>query len=163
MKLFKSFSGTLIDIVDVFMNQDKNTIGCFKLMSVEDDNKDIVNFIVFPQTYFVNYETLSIGDKATGFYDANAPVPLIFPPQYRALVMSKNHVGKNVKVSYFNNELVSSDNQLKIIPSSKTKIVLQNNQYFTQNISNRNLIVVYGPSTKSIPTQTTPYEIVVIC
>lgn len=163
MKYFKSFSGSLIDIVDIFMNQDKDTIGCFKLMSVENDNKDIVNFIVSPQTYFINHETLNIGDKVTGFYYANAPVPLIFPPQYRALLMSKNHIDKNVKVSYFNNELISIDNQLKIIPSPETKILLRNNQYFTQDISNRNLIVLYGPSTKSIPAQTTPYEIIVIC
>ena len=29
--------------------------------------------------------------------------------------------------------------------------------------TNRNLIVIYGATTKSIPAQTTPYKIIVMC
>lgn len=38
-----------------------------------------------------------------------------------------------------------------------------NDQSFTGNPANRNLIVIYGASTKSIPAQTIPYIVVVIC
>ena len=38
---------------------------------------------------------VTLGDMVTGFYDANAPVPLIFPPQFRAIVMAKDtHISK---------------------------------------------------------------------
>ena len=99
----------------------------------------------------------------TGFYDANAPVPMIFPPQFRAIVMARDTQYQNVKVDYFNNQLVSSDNNLKLNIAPWTQIVLENGQAFTRNPANRNLIVVYGATTKSIPAQTTPYKIIVMC
>lgn len=37
------------------------------------------------------------------------------------------------------------------------------NQTFTLNPVNRNLLVVFGPTTMSIPVQTTPYKIIVMC
>jgi hypothetical protein len=118
---------------------------------------------VSPTTYFVNHETVSVGDKVTGYYDGNAPAILIFPPQYPALIMVKESTNQNVKVDYFNDQLKSSDGQLKINLSPYTQILLANNQKFTGNPTNRNLIVIYGPTTKSIPAQTTPYKVIVWC
>jgi hypothetical protein len=106
---------------------------------------------------------LRLGDLVTGFYDANAAVAMIFPPQLRAIVMARDSRYQNVKVDYFNSQLVSSDNSLSLNISPYTQIVLENGQAFTKIPANRNLIVVYGPTTKSIPAQTTPYEIIVIC
>jgi len=37
------------------------------------------------------------------------------------------------------------------------------NQTFTLNPVNRNLLDVFGPTTMSIPVQTTPYNIIVMC
>ncbi len=106
---------------------------------------------------------VGIGDWVTGFYDADAPVPLIYPPQFRAIVMVKNVPYLNVKVDYFNSQLESRDGKLKLNIAPTAQIVLKNGQAFTGNPANRNLIVVYGPATKSIPAQTTPYKIVVMC
>lgn len=99
----------------------------------------------------------------TGFYDEDAPVPLIYPPQYKAIVVAINVQGCSVKVDYFNSQLVSSDGTLKINISPYTQIILENGQAFSGNPANRNLIVIYSPSTKSIPAQTTPYKIIVMC
>jgi hypothetical protein len=93
----------------------------------------------------------------------DVPVPLIFPPQYRAVIMVKDTPYQNVKVDYFNSQLESSDGKLKLNIAPSTQIVLRNGQAFTRYPSNRNLIVVYGPTTKSIPAQTTPYKIIVVC
>ena len=122
-----------------------------------------MNFVVQPDTYFVDHVMVSRGDIVTGFYDINSPVPLIFPPQFRAIVMAKNSLYQNVKVDYFNNQLVSSDNSLKLNIAPWTQITLKNGQAFTGNPSNRNLIVVYGATTRSIPAQTSPYKIIVMC
>lgn len=163
MKKFASFHGTITMITDFSVSSSGKDAGCYKLMTVQNSSGDIVNFAVGPDTYFVYHITLSAGDNVTGFYDANAPAILIFPPQYKALVMAKDSAYENVKVDYFNNELISSDNSLKLNIAPCTKIVLENSQLFTGNPENRNLIVVYGPSTKSIPAQTVPYKIIVMC
>lgn len=163
MTNFQSFYGVVTMINDFLIDQTSEKDGCYKLISVEDGNGSLVNFVVEPCTYFVNQEIVTAGDMVTGFYDADAPVPLIFPPQFRAIVMAKDTKFTNVKVAYFNNQLVSSDNTLKLNIAPYTQILLRNGQPFTRNPANRNLIVIYGPTTRSIPAQTTPYKIIVLC
>lgn len=158
---FKSFSGIITGISDLSTGQGDS--GCYKLFTVQNRVGDIVNFIVSPTTYILDQVMLKVGDMVTGYYDANAPAPLIFPPQYSALIMTLNNAMINVKVDFFNSQLISSDGQLKLNVSPQTQITLQNGQLFTNNFANRNLIVLYGPTTRSIPAQTTPYKIIVWC
>jgi hypothetical protein len=67
-----------------------------------------------------------------------------------------------VKVDLFDNDYVSSDNSLKLNISDDTVIVSENGEAFTGELADRKLVVVYGPSTRSIPAQTTPEKIVVL-
>ncbi|GGH20287.1 hypothetical protein [Paenibacillus segetis] len=161
MTNFYSFHGTITMINDFFTGQ--NDEGCLKLISVDNGLGALVNFVVSPNTYFVNHEMVSVGDQVTGYYDGNAPAPLIYPPQYQAIVMVKNSPYQNVKVDYFNTELESSDGRLRLNISPYTQIVLTNGQLFSRTPANRDLIVIYGPTTKSIPAITTPYRIIVLC
>ncbi|WP_075619104.1 hypothetical protein [Paenisporosarcina indica] len=163
MVLFQSFQGTITMISDFPISTNGEDEGCYTLLSVDNGMGASVNFVVAPTTYFVDHVMVSVGDRVTGYYDGNAPVPLIYPPQYRALVMVKDNPNQNVKVDYFNSQLESRDGQLKLNLSPFTPIVLINGQAFTRNPANRNLIVIYGPTTRSIPAQTTPYEIIVWC
>lgn len=162
MPTFNSFNGRIIKIDD-FMTGDENTNGCYKLFTVQNREDSIVNFVVSPSTYFVNYETMKAGYPVIGFFDADVPVPLIYPPQYRALVMARTYRGQNIKLDYFNELLISSDGELKINTAPSTHTILENAQTFTQKLGNRYLLVIYGPTTRSIPAQTTPYSIVVMC
>ncbi|MBM7648194.1 hypothetical protein JOC78_001136 [Bacillus ectoiniformans] len=163
MVSFNSFRGKITMISDFFTGQNGDGEGCYRLMTVEDKTGAIVNFVVSPATYFVEQEVVMLGDQITGYYDANAPVPLIFPPQYRALIIVKDRPNQNVKVDYFNSQLISSDGQLKLNPSPYTQTLLTNGQPLLRSPANRNLIAIYGPSTKSIPAQTVPYKIIVWC
>ncbi|KMY55860.1 hypothetical protein AC623_19540 [Bacillus sp. FJAT-27231] len=163
MVKFKSYTGTITMISDLMSSQNDTGAGCYKLMSIDDGTGSIINFVVSPATYFVAHAMVAVGDKVTGYYDANAPVPLIFPPQYQALIMVKLNPLQNVKVDSFNSQLESRDGQLKLNLSPFTQIILTNGQAFSKNPANRNLIVIYGPSTKSIPAQTNPYKIIVLC
>ena len=160
---FQSFHGTVTMIGDFMTGANGDNEGCYRMISVDNGLGASVNFVVSPTTYFVDHEMVSVGDQITGYYDGNAPVPLIYPPQYRALVMVKENPYQNVKVDYFNSQLVSSDGQLRLNMSPYTRIVLTNGQLFIRNPANRDLIVTYGPTTKSIPAQTTPYRIIVLC
>lgn len=163
MQKFQSFHGIITMISDFWIDANGEGAGCYKLMSMENTSGTLVNFVVTPATYFVHHVMVAVGDLVTGFYDANKAVPYIFPPQFEAMVMARDNPCANVKVDYFNSELVSSDNQLRLNLSPSTRIVLENGQAFTRNPANRNLIVVYGATTRSIPAQTTPYEIIVMC
>ena len=160
---FLSITGTISTIEDFWINESQESLGCYKLISLQDDNGSTTNFVVSPDTYILNNDILLPGDRVTGYYDGNAPVPLIYPPQYRALVMHKAQSFPNIKVAYFNNQLVSSDNQLKLNLSPSTLIVIRNGLLFSRNPANRNLIVIYGPTTRSIPAQTSPYKVIVLC
>lgn len=160
---FLSFSGFVTMISDFQTGPSDQDGGCYRLLSIDNGYGEMVNFVVGPDTYFVNHEIVSIGDQVTGFYDANAPAPLIFPPQYRAVVIAKEKRSQNVKVDYFNRKFKSSDGSLRLNISLETEILLENGQLFNRNPANRNLIVVYGATTRSIPAQTTPSQIIVMC
>lgn len=162
MTAFGSFCGVITAIYDLTLGSEELT-GCYKIMTVQNREGNIVNFLILPTTYFVEHMMLQIGDPVIGYYDANAPVPLIYPPQYHAVVMAKLVPDYDVKVDYFNEQLVSSDGELKLNIAPYTKILLENGQAFNGNPANRDLIVLYGPTTRSIPAQTTPYKIIVLC
>lgn len=163
MKKISSVYGTVTMIQDYSVGSNEELTGCYKLMSLLREDGTIINFVISPTTYFLDRVRVSIGDRVTGFYDVNVPVILIYPPQYQALIITKDNPYQNVKVDYFDNQLVSSDGQLQLNISNYTSILLPNDQPFTLNPANRNLLVVYGPTTMSIPAQTTPYKIIVMC
>ncbi|WP_315072468.1 hypothetical protein [uncultured Clostridium sp.] len=160
---FAAFSGTVTWIEDFYPVQDDASVGCYKSISLENIDRGPVNFVISPGTYFVDHKLVEVGDEVTGFYDANVPALLIYPPQYPAIVMAKDTVYQNVTVDYFNNQLISSDGNLKLNIDISTEVILTNDQIFNRSPRNKNLIVVYGPTTKSIPAQTTPYKIIVLC
>lgn len=136
---------------------------CMQFFTVENAQGNIVNFLISPTTYFVHQEVIKKGDQIMAFYDANAPTPLIYPPQYSAVVVAKVTNQYFVKVSYFNEQLISEDGQLQLKLNRDTKAYLQNSQPFQGDMRNRNLIVLYGATTRSIPAQTAPYEVIVLC
>ncbi|HEX2947551.1 MAG TPA: hypothetical protein VHT96_16560 [Clostridia bacterium] len=162
MANFGSFSGVVTAISDFSTTAGAPT-GCYKLMSVQSTDGNVVNFVITPNTYFVDQVMVNPGDAVTGFYDANAPVPLIYPPQYRAVVIAKIRRNHNVKVDFFNSQLVSSDGTLRLNIGPFTQIIQENGQAFTGNPANKNLVVIYGTATMSIPAQTVPTRIIVLC
>lgn len=159
---FFSFKGSITSLSNFTINN-HDKIGCNIMMSVSDQSGSIVNFVVSPETYFPNQEVVQVGDMITGFYDGNAPAILIYPPQFPALLVVKDEPNRNVKADYFDTQLISSDGQLKLNIGSDTRVVLRNGQPFTGKLGNQNLVVFYGISTRSIPAQTTPTEVIVWC
>ena len=68
---------------------------CNLMVSIITEN-GIVNMVVTPDTYVVNNFRLRRGMSVIAFYDADAPAILIFPPQFRALVIAqKSPQGKS--------------------------------------------------------------------
>ncbi len=154
---FNSFTGTVKEITDF-----KGVEGS-KFVLVENQDGQQANLIISNSTYVVNNEKIDIGSVITGFYDANAPMLMIYPPQYNTEVVNvASSKGQCIKVDKFDKDLVSSDNMLKLNISKETEIISQDGKAFEGELANRNLVVLYGISTKSIPAQTNPDKIVVL-
>ncbi len=160
---FGKFHGTVAEIEEMAGFGAGRRSGCYKRFTVINEEGETVNFVVKPDTYFVNHEQVSVGMNVTGFYDANVPTILIYPPQYDAVVMAVDVPGQSVKVDWFDRNLLSWDRTLKLNIADSTELLLINNQPFDGTLANRTLIVIYGASTRSIPAQTTPDQVIVMC
>lgn len=159
---FGSVSGTIVELMPARIGN-RRANGCMIFATIEDMDGNTINFIMNPATYVVDFETLSVGMSVTFWYRMDAPMPLIYPPQYNAVVAAQNKNGRNIDVGYFNSGLVNEDMTLQLNMDGAVDVRTTNNQYFQGSPANHNLVVIYETSTRSIPAQTTPKEIVVLC
>lgn len=159
---YYSARGRVLQINDLHTNEEA-AYGCNKLLMIESDQGASFNFHVSPETYFIDPVKIKVGDYVIGFYAANAPALMVYPPQFCVTAMALDRDGRHIKVDRFDQNLVSADGQLKLLPAAGTDIILVNHQPFYGDIKNRNLIVEYTVTTRSIPAQTVPDKIIVLC
>lgn len=122
-----------------------------------------VTLLLTPETYVAGARPLRPRMRITAFYDANLPVPLIFPPQYTAILITPVSPGQNVAAGHFDENLLAEDGSLKLNIGRSTAILTANGQRFGCDPGGNLLLVYYGASTRSIPPQTTPDRIIVLC
>lgn len=154
--------GTIVDIMPTRQGG-RRADGCVLFITLETEEGETVNIILSPATYVVDYETLSVGMDCTFWYLADAPMILIYPPQYNAAVAARNKNSRMIDVSHYGKELVNQENTLKLKLDGSVDIRTINNQYFQGSPAEHDLVVIYETSTRSIPAQTTPKKIVVLC
>ncbi|WP_411336335.1 hypothetical protein [Ruminococcus gauvreauii] len=135
---------------------------CNRMISIMSSG-GITNFVVAPETFVVGCTRLRPGMRVAAFYDSDLPVPLIFPPQYRAEMITVLRPNENVKLDYFGKDLTSSDGTLSLNISRSTNVTTVNGQRFDCSPGGRILLVYYFNTTRSIPAQTTPEKIIVFC
>lgn len=135
---------------------------CSQLLTLRTMN-GVVNFILSPGTYVVDNTPLRTGMRIAAFYDSNLPVPLIYPPQYQAAFIGRIEPSENIMIAYFDSNLLSEENQLKLNIGSGTHVATANGQRFTCNLGEHLLIVYYRATTRSVPAQTTPDRVIVFC
>lgn len=165
MAAFGAYTG-IVTVIENFWTDAQHPSGCVKIMSIQTQDGNTINFVVEPSTYFVNGTVIRMGDIITGFYDRNTPVPMIYPPQYRAVVIARYSRAQNVLVDYFDERLISSDNTLQLSIAPSTRLSLTNRQPFTGSIKNRNLVVIYGNAPHYIPRvpkRIIPWQVIVLC
>ncbi|MCI5649640.1 MAG: hypothetical protein ACI4EG_04770 [Fusicatenibacter sp.] len=151
-----------IPVTGTILNLAAGSDCCSQMMTLRTES-GIVNFIIGPDTLIIDQRQLRQGMRVTAFYDGNMPVPLIYPPQYRALVAAALRRDEQVLISFFDRNLLSADQSLKLNIGRNTQITTGNGQRFPCNVGNRTLFVSYTATTRSIPPQTTPERIVVLC
>lgn len=154
---------TFVPVTGIIQNiSPMNNDCCSSMISIRT-NDGITNFVLSPSTYVIQETLLRPGMRITAFYDPSLPMPLIFPPQYQAVFITRNNTNDNVFAGYFNDDLVSEDNALKLNIARSTEILTSNGQRYNCSLTGKLLIVYYRNTTRSVPPQTTPRRIVVVC
>jgi len=154
---FNSFRGVVSEIS--ILNDNNNY---WNYILVENGEGTIANLVVTPDTYFVYNTMISVGSVITGYFAANAPVPMIYPPQYYTMVVAVEPLWQIIKVDYFDENLVSMDGMLKLDIGNRTEIITQDGNVYDGDLGNRLLVVYYGVSTRSIPAIAIPLKVVVL-
>lgn len=129
-----------IGVEGIVTNIEGNTI------IVEGDSE--THFIVSNETKY--QDEVEEGDKVRIYYDTTLSVIMIHPPQYGAVAIVKIEEDVNVKLDKFNDDLLSMDGALKLN--------LENDGKYTDKY----LLVKYFETTRSIPPQTMPLEVIII-
>lgn len=150
----------LVPVVGVILNITGS--GCCNQMITIRAEEGVVNFVISAETHVIDSSQLRPGMRVAAFYDKNLPIPLIFPPQYRAELITMLGRNEMIALNFFNRELTAEDNSLKLNVKRNTEIQTINGQNFLCDIGNRPLLVYYTATTRSIPPQTTPRRIVVL-
>lgn len=112
---------------------------------------------------FMGMEELKDGMKITRYTHKDTPVAMSLPPQLipDIIVVNESEDTGFINVSKFNEELVNIDNTLKILISEETVIVDGSGEKVAkEDLKNRDLIVFYTTSTKSIPAQAKAEKII---
>ena len=136
---------------------------CCSMMLSLISNSNIVNVVVSGDTTIIDNVRLRAGMRVAIFYDANLPVPAVYPPQYRAEIVTSLRRGQQAALGYFDENLVSADASLKLNIGPMTNVVTLNGQSYACSPENSELLVYYTNTTFSIPAMTTPQKIVVMC
>lgn len=99
---------------------------------------------------------IKAGDKITAVYTTNTPMALSYPGQMTPNIILVQNSDNSIKVDKFNEDMVSSDGSLKLITDDNTKLeAYKTKQVITQkDLKNKDLLVIYGATTRSIPAQT---------
>ena len=135
---------------------------CSMSVSLISDS-NIVNVVVSGDTTVIDNVRLRPCMRIAAFYDTNLPVPAVYPPQYQAEIVTSLRRGQQVMLDYFDDSLTSADGSLRLNIGPTTNVVTQNGQQYTCSPENTELLVYYTTTTFSIPAQTTPQKVIVLC
>lgn len=151
-----------VAITGTILSLSRGTDCCSQIMTIRSST-GIVNFVLSPETTVVESRRLRVGMRVSAFYDASLPVPLIYPPQYRAQLVTLVGRDEQAIIQFFDNSLTASDQSLRLNLSRSTPVETLNGQSFPCNPRNQYLLVYFSATTRSIPPQTTPRRIIVLC
>ena len=136
---------------------------CTLLIYIQTSYQETYQVLVDSNTYVLDQKPIRRGDNIIAFYDTTAPMPLIYPPQYRAAAVVLPAGGEYAMLDYFDRNLTNSENSLRLNLSGSTPLQLPNGQYYLGVPGGQYMLVLYTTHTKSIPAQTTPVRVIIFC
>ena len=127
---------TYIPVIGTILNIGRGSDCCSQMMSIRTAD-GIVNFTINADTLVIDSRQLRSGMRIAAFYDSSLPVPLIFPPQYHAKIVTVIGRNENVMLNYFGRNLIAADGSLRLNIARNTIIKTVNGQTVTCNLENR--------------------------
>lgn len=146
-------------VMDISIGEDDC---CSQMISMDIDGQQ-VNMILSHDTYVVDCMRLMPGMRLAAFYDSTQPVPLIYPPQYRAVIAAVLRPEEDAALAWFDESLTAVDGSLKLNLYPSTALSTLNGQAYFCSPANHYLLVYYSATTRSIPPQTSPGRVIVLC
>lgn len=142
------------------------------LIVQNEENSTQMIFPVTDEVLLLNSSTTEELEKAAMekglhvevYYDKNKPMPLIYPATItpKVIVVQDKEIGQ-VKLSKFDDNLISLDHELKLNLSEDTVLLNEQGERIKEDeLHGKELIVFYTFSTKSIPAQTSPKKIIAL-
>ena len=162
---YLSATGTVVSVQEC--EEQEGTL----LVSITDEDGNPATLVITDRTAFPFENGIAAGDVVTGYYLADAPMILIWPPQYTAAILVAGQPeGMAVAADRFytmdSNQdfMLSQSGQLAFRTDENTEIVLANGDDFSDgDIEGRRMIVIYGPFvTASYPAQATAIKVIVL-
>lgn len=101
-------------------------------------------------------------DFLLAYYDTRKPMVTIYPPEYKADVFMVASDQRSLFVGEFDERLIDTTNYLRLNIGEKTRIVDRNGGSYAGPLEGKELAILYGAATKSIPAQTSPELIVLL-
>ncbi len=139
------------------------TYYCTLSVQIQTMYQETYQVLVDSSAYVLDQKPIRRGDSIIAFYDTTAPMPLIYPPQYRAVAVVVRTCMEYAALDYFDQNLRNSDNTLVLTLSGATSLQLPNGQYYSGVPKDQYMLVLYTTTTRSIPAQTTPTRVIVFC
>ena len=142
--------------------------GCGLTLTLNSMDQGLIHIHLDGSTYVLNNRQMNVGDQVTCFYSTFAPVPLIYPPTYHAVVIAHTSAASYATLDVFTRQangcgLINTENSLQLNISGLTPRFLPNGQLFGGDLSGKLLLVIYSTTTRSIPAQTAPEQVIVFC
>ena len=155
---------SLIPVIGTVLSVRPQSSDCRnQMISMTTDNGP-VNAILSSDTTVVNSTRLRPSMRIGAYYDGSRPMPLIFPPQYQAVLVAVLRPGEQVLLGRFDRNLTSQnpDQPLRLNIAPSTTVQTLNGQNSTCPLGGRTLLVFYSNTTRSMPPQTTPRKVIVL-
>lgn len=169
-----SYTVNTVTVTEVTDNSIATTINTEDAENLENT----INYTIIDKTIVLGFakgdvksvKDIKKGDKITVYTDAYSPAPLIMPPQYQADVIVVEDAAatlSNIDIDTYikgeNEMLVNAANTLALNIGDETEIVdREGNKVDAKDLDKKDLAVIYGASTRSIPAQTTPNKVIVL-
>ena len=140
------------------------------IIDIEDEDGNPAKLVISEDTVFPFGDSPDVGDTVTGFYLANAPMILIWPPQYNTAVLAAGvpdatffRVDRFREREHSDDYLFNTDDTFGFRVGDDTEIVLANGDDFSDGeLAGRRMVVVFDVSTRSIPELATANKLIVL-
>ena len=141
---------------------EESSEGRSPIVRLEDEQGSPFGFRITKDVINMTDKAPEVGDFVTAYYDTRKPMIMIYPPEYPVVAFMVGSEQQNLFVGKFDENLTDKTNYLQLKIDEDTQILNYNKEPYTGSLEGRELAVLYGAATKSIPAQTSPELVVVL-